>query len=128
MSDCRSSISLLEKLILLERKYADFGFDWPDTDSIFKQILSEVAEVKSAITQKEGAERIQEEMGDLLHAVISLIRFQGYDVQEILGNINHKFESRCEAMKKMAAIENIHSFKGLSFDEMLKFWERAKVE
>ena len=54
MSDCRSSISLLEKLILLEKKYADFGFDWPDTDSIFKQILSEVAEVKSAITQNGG--------------------------------------------------------------------------
>jgi ATP diphosphatase len=118
--------SPLEKLIFLEKKYADFGFDWPHTQSILKQALSEIKEVEAAIKNHEGETRIQEEMGDLLHAVLSLIRFNGYDAQEILEKINLKFESRCEAMKDIAAAQNIYSFKGLDFDEMLKFWDKAK--
>jgi uncharacterized protein YabN with tetrapyrrole methylase and pyrophosphatase domain len=118
----------LEKLIFLEKKYAEFGFDWPDTKSILKQAGSEIKEVESALKNQEGDLRIQEEMGDLLHAVISLIRFNGYEIHEILEKINHKFESRCEAMKALAAKENIHSFKGLSFEEMLKLWDQVKTK
>jgi uncharacterized protein YabN with tetrapyrrole methylase and pyrophosphatase domain len=116
----------IKRLILLEQRYAEFGFDWPDTESILNQIMSEVAEVKKAIQEKESPIRIQEEIGDVLHAVLSLVRFSGLDLDALLMNANDKFESRCEAMKVEAAREGVHSFKGLSFDEMLRFWELAK--
>jgi uncharacterized protein YabN with tetrapyrrole methylase and pyrophosphatase domain len=116
----------INRLIRLEQQYAEYGFDWPDTEAILNQIASEVEEVKKAIRENESQNRIQEEIGDVLHAVLSLIRFRGLDPNTLLVHANDKFESRCEGMKALAAREGVHSFKGVSFEEMLRFWELAK--
>ncbi len=116
----------LEKLMEMETKYRALGFDWPDVETILTQIKSETAEIESALKKGESEARIREETGDLLHAVISLIRFSGYDLGALLVNVNEKFENRCEAMFELAQQDGRASLTGLSFEEILGYWEQAK--
>ncbi len=118
----------LDKLILLEKKAKDFGFDWPHTHMILDQIISECAEIKESIDHNEGQNRLQEEIGDLLHAAVSLVVFNGFDVSDTLGRVNVKFESRINHMIALAKEQGLMSFHGQSFDWMLDLWAKAKVK
>jgi uncharacterized protein YabN with tetrapyrrole methylase and pyrophosphatase domain len=74
----------LDNLIAVEKAARDFGFDWPDTEMILNQVVSECQEVREALLNKEPDYRIQEEIGDLLHTAISLCLFAGYNVDQTL--------------------------------------------
>ena len=76
----------LKKIVKLEREARNFGFDWPNKEMIFDQIISEIEEIKQAKDSE-----LQEEVGDLLHAVISLCIFLNYDLEETLGYVVTRF-------------------------------------
>ena len=82
---------ILEKL---ENDASAFGFAWPDSGMILNQISSEVLEVKSAIELEESKDRIQSEIGDLLHATLSLCVFLKMNQEETLKKSVEKFEKR----------------------------------
>ena len=71
-------MALLDKVVLLEQEADAFGFRWETTDQIMAQIESECAEISehlhAGFAQANQAE-LQEEIGDLLHAVFSLCVF-----------------------------------------------------
>ena len=68
-------MNALQKLIYLEQDAREFGFDWPDQFMILDQIIDECREVREEIDQDSNREKLQEEIGDLLHSVISLCIF-----------------------------------------------------
>src|SRR5262249_25610231 len=62
----------LHDLLTLEEDAKAFGFEWPDETMIIEQVMAECREIKEAIVKQEMRERIQEEIGDLLHSAVSL--------------------------------------------------------
>lgn len=92
--------SPLQELIKTDLQTREFGFVWPDQDFIMNQIISECEEVKEAIETNEPSHRIQEEVGDLIHCVISLCLFHGFDVEETISKTEAKFSDRanCKIM------------------------------
>ncbi len=120
-------MSPLEKLITLERQAILMGFDWPNTETIIDQALSECDEIKRTIQRDEGRKRLQEEVGDLLHAVVSLCVFEGFDFEQTLSQVNKKFGARLEALQKIAARRGLATLKGHPFDFLLELWEEAKT-
>lgn len=116
----------LQQLITLEKKARDFGFNWPDTACIFDQIRSECDEISDAIAQQESHERIQEEISDLLHAVISLCVFAGFSVDDTIMTINKKFGKRLDALQQLAREQGFETLHGQSFDFMLTLWKQIK--
>eukprot|EP01035_Chromulina_nebulosa_P018438 gene18438-24144_t len=64
----------LKELISIEKDAISFGFDWPNHEMAIDQIISECAEVKDALNNKESIQRIQEETSDLLHADLGLTK------------------------------------------------------
>jgi uncharacterized protein YabN with tetrapyrrole methylase and pyrophosphatase domain len=119
-------MSPLQKLIALEQKSSLMGFDWPNTETIIDQAISECHEIKCAIQADEGRKRRQEEAGDLLHAAISLCLFEGFDVEETLERVNKKFEGRLEALQQIIKDRDLPTVKGQPFDFLLELWEEAK--
>ncbi|PPE03076.1 MazG nucleotide pyrophosphohydrolase domain-containing protein [Holospora curviuscula] len=91
----------LSKLIALEQDARKFGFDWPDHFMILDQIIDECREVREKIDQGSNKERLQEEIGDLLHSVISLCVFAGFDVEETISKTNVKFSRRTQLLKEL---------------------------
>ncbi len=119
-------MSPLQKLIVLERQTSLMGFDWPNTEMIIDQAISECDEIKRTIQMREGRKRLQEEVGDLLHAAISLCVFEGLDVEETLEQANSKFGARLEALQQIIKGRGFSTLKGQPFDFLLELWEEAK--
>lgn len=119
-------MSPLQKLITLEQKSSLMGFDWPNTEAIIDQAISECHEIKCTIEANEGRKRLQEEVGDLLHAAISLCLFEGLDVDETLEHVNKKFEARLEALQQIAKDRGFSTLKSQPFTFLLELWEEAK--
>lgn len=117
----------LSQLLLLENDAREFGFDWPDEAAILEQTIAECKEIRDAIGEKESRERIQEEIGDLLHSAISLCSYSGFDVEETLAMVNRKFGSRMKVIKSLTYESGLSTLKGQSFEYMLELWHQAKV-
>ena len=103
----------------LQKRAARTGFDWPDATGARAKIDEELAEVEDAVTHEER----EEEIGDLLFAVVNWARKQGVDPEAALRGANAKFERRFKAME----VEAGEAFAGLDLDSKEALWQRAKV-
>jgi ATP diphosphatase len=104
----------------LQKRAARTGFDWPDIEGPLAKIheeLKELAEARSEIERKEEA-------GDLLFAVVNLVRAYGINAEEALRAANHKFEARFKAMEVLAG----ENFAALSLDEQEELWQQVKTD
>ncbi len=118
----------LQTLITLEKDAREFGFDWPDIDALLKQAVSECEEIAATISDKEPRERMQEEIGDLLHTAVSLCVFAGFDVEDTIRVINSKFAKRMQGLKELAKERGLDTLKGKSTDYMLELWDAVKAK
>src|SRR3546814_2045946 len=66
------------------------GFDWPDSEGVYAKIDEEIEEVKDASSEAHR----EEEIGDLLFAVVNLARHLKMDSEQALRLANAKFERR----------------------------------
>ena len=74
------------RLYFWQRKYKKkakkVGFDWDNVEGPFAKINEELAELKAILSAQgregEDKERIEEELGDLLFAVVNVARFIGF--------------------------------------------------
>ena len=116
------SKTALERLVETDKNLREFGFEWPDLDMIFQKIESELKEAKEA----EEKDHLQEEIGDLLHTVVSLCLSAGFDVEETIGKARDKLQGRADALKVVAKERGHDSLKGQSIEYMLELWHEAK--
>lgn len=122
-------MDVINKLVALEQEADAFGFRWETTEQIMAQIESECEEVAEHLHEGfEHANRLalQEEIGDLLHAVFSLCVFCRLDPRDTLDKTTLKFERRLHAVKHLARAEGLCDLNGRSFDELMSFWDQAK--
>jgi ATP diphosphatase len=102
----------------LQKRAAKVGFDWPSADGAYDKIMEEVQELSEAAPEKQ-----HEEAGDLLFAVVNLIRKLGLDAEAALRDGNDKFSRRFNAMEDRAA----GSLQGLTLDQMEAHWQAVKA-
>ena len=115
------------KLDRLETESKEIGFYWPDHYSSLKQIIDEIEEVKEVLQNKGDNAILQEELGDLLHAVCSLIFFCNFSVQETLEKALDKYEYRFHSMIDIAEKQGVEDFSQLTLEQMMNYWRLAKV-
>jgi MazG family protein len=107
-------------------RVAAVGFEWPDTDQVVEKIEEEVAELRQAVHGGEGAERAEEEMGDLLFSIANLARKLGIEPESALRKANEKFSARFEALEKQFEAQG-RSVHDAGLEEMEKIWKRLKA-
>lgn len=117
---------MIKKFVEIDQDARDFGFDWPNVDMILHHISSELAEIKCAIDEGEPPQRVQEEIGDLIAASISLCVFMGFDAEETLAKQNEKFGRRIETLKELAKERGLESLEGHSLETSLELWNEVK--
>ncbi len=76
-----------------QKKVARMNFDWETLDQVMAKVDEEVGEVKEALGSADPA-AIEDEIGDLLFAVVNLARKWGGDAESILQNATDKFVRR----------------------------------
>lgn len=122
-------MELLDKISALEEEASQFGFKWQNTDQIMNQIYSECDEIKEHLDpnlSKANQTALQDEIGDLLHAVFSLCIFCKLNPRITLGQSLTKFERRLRAVKLIAEERELINLEGLPFDELMRIWDKAK--
>jgi tetrapyrrole methylase family protein/MazG family protein len=85
----------------VQRKAAKLGFDWPDVDGALPKIAEEAAELVDA-TRGDDPRHVEEELGDLLFAVVNVARHLHIEPEAALRSAAHKFRGRFEAVEALA--------------------------
>lgn len=121
-------MDILEKVEHLEHIADKFGFRWENTTQIMEQIQSECEEIKEHLRPGySNVEELQNEIGDLLHAVFSLCVFCELNPKETLEKTLNKFERRLNAVKTISYEKGLSNLEGLSFEELMQIWRQAKA-
>lgn len=108
----------------LTRRAARIGFDWDNVEGVFDKLNEEAGELREAVKAKD-AQRTEEEMGDLLFAVVNLARFLHIDPEIALKKANAKFSTRFRRMEAMAAGSG-KALADVPRAQMEEFWDAAK--
>lgn len=108
----------------IQKKASGVGFDWPDLDGVWDKVAEELEELKAAV-KGESAERQQEELGDLLFAVVNASRFIHADPEEALAGTNRKFAARFRYIEERLRISG-RKFDETDLLEMESWWQEAK--
>ncbi|HYC50013.1 MAG TPA: nucleoside triphosphate pyrophosphohydrolase [Gemmatimonadaceae bacterium] len=115
----------LHRAFRLQDRAAGAGFDWPNTEGPVEKVREELAEVEQELGEATASEALQDEMGDLLFAVVNLARKAGVHPALALDRANQKFERRFVGIEKLAAERGIKvSEAGLEVLDSL--WDEVK--
>ncbi len=116
----------LMKADKIQRRAAKVGFDWPDYRGALDKVSEELAEVCEAI-DSGNKDKVCEEIGDMLFAVVNLARFNKIDPEEALTLTNRKFKQRFLFMEEMASRLG-KSLSEMNLDELDRLWNEAKFK
>ena len=105
----------------ISKKAVKQGFEWPDEKSLYECIFSEFDEFKAACQSKD-TDHMEDELGDILFAVVNLARWNKIDAEQALLRANKKFEMRFRKMEKLAEKPLCE----YSFEEFDALWKLAK--
>jgi tetrapyrrole methylase family protein/MazG family protein len=110
----------------LQKKAAKVGFDWEKQEQVLEKIEEELEELKQAFASGDNS-AIEEEIGDLLFAVVNFSRFRkGTPAEELLAKANEKFINRFryieQQLKKQGKTPD-----DASIEEMEFLWNKSKT-
>ena len=108
----------------IQRRAARVGFDWQELHAVVEKIREEVAEVEIEIESGDRA-RLEDELGDLLFAVVNLTRKARFDGEILLNQATNKFVRRFHALEAEAARLG-KTLPEMTLPEMDVLWERVK--
>ena len=109
----------------LQKRAARVGFDWPDVRGAFDKTREEFDEVQSEMGGVDQA-RLEDELGDLLFAVVNVVRLSGMDAEQALSRANEKFERRFRVMEQQLKADGHDDMRKLSLQDLEAVWENVK--
>ncbi len=122
-----AGLPALLRAVKLQKRAARVGFDWPEAAQVIDKIAEEVTEIRQEMADGGGPERLRDEVGDLLFAVVNLARHLEVDPEGALRGANLKFERRFRRVEALLAAAGREP-KDASLDEMEALWVQAKGE
>lgn len=112
----------------LQKKCSKVGFDWNNIEGVIAKVEEELDEVKQELNQPHlNQNNVNEEVGDLLFAVVNLARHVKTRPEEALRRANLKFERRFRAVE-----QQIHqagkTLTDCTLEELDKIWDEVKSQ
>lgn len=120
------ALPALKRAQKLGKRASRVGFDWPDRKGVRQKIEEEMDELEAAIGVRD-AEHIEEELGDMLFAIVNLARHLDVDPEKALSSANYKFERRFRAMENSVGVDGLKIGK-MSLEDLDQYWRKAKQD
>ncbi|HHW73094.1 MAG TPA: nucleoside triphosphate pyrophosphohydrolase [Firmicutes bacterium] len=108
----------------IQKKAARVGFDWDHTHEVVEKVKEEFKELEEAAAAG-SQDALEEELGDLLFAVVNLSRFLKVDPEFALQKATAKFIERFHLLEGYADEENL-DLNAMDLDGLNELWDRAK--
>jgi MazG family protein len=134
-----SGLPALHRAHRLQERAAGVGFDWPDVDGPLQKVAEELQEVRAEIAQHGAAfnthgvpsadprhAALEEELGDLLFAVVNLCRKAGTHPALALDRANTKFQRRFEAVERLAMSRGL-DVRSAGLEALDLIWDEVKA-
>jgi tetrapyrrole methylase family protein/MazG family protein len=115
----------------VQKRAKQVGFDWENVQGPLGKIKEELQELEEAISKQDNQEKskmkIEEELGDLLFAVVNVARFVDVSSEVALSGTIQKF------MRRFNFIEQEILARGAKWEELNlhyldEIWEKAKLK
>ena len=123
------SLPSLVKAYRIQDKVANVGFDWKQKEDVWEKVKEEIAEFEQEVKGERvnglTDERMTEEFGDLLFAMINAARLYKIKPDNALEQTNLKFIRRFNYVEARAK-EQGKELKDMSLEEMEALWQEAK--
>lgn len=119
------SKDLIEIIQAQEKVAIQFGFYWESLQQLLDQIRSECSEVEEAYNAKDK-KHLQEEVGDIMNASVSLAIFCGLDPHQVLEESTVKFQKRYDIVVKLAQKDGFETLEGQPLHVLMKYWNQSK--
>jgi MazG family protein len=119
----RSLPALVEASQIASRA-ARAGFDWQNVDQVFDKMREELSELDHA-RASESADKVEDEMGDLLFVMVNIARFLKVDPEQALRRTNAKFRRRFGQVEVGLQAQG-KELSSATIDEMEALWQAAK--
>ena len=126
LDDVPTSLPALGRAAKLQKRCAHFGFDWDSIGPVAEKVQEELEEVmEEALMVDTDQSRVDEEVGDLLFAVVNLARHLGTNPEMALRKANLKFENRFRKIE-MKLRDNDKKLQESELDELENLWQEIK--
>jgi MazG family protein len=126
LDDVPLALPALTRAAKLQRRAARVGFDWPEPVQVVDKVEEEIGELRAEFARNAGVERLSDEIGDLLFAVVNLARHLQVDAESSLRQANDKFERRFRRVEDALHASGRRPADA-SLDEMEALWQQAKA-
>lgn len=124
LSGVPRSLPAVVKAVRLQGKTAQVGFEWDTTQQVKEKVEEEIQELYEAVGEGRQ-DRIEEEFGDVMFALMNYARFIKVDPELALERTNKKFIRRFKYIEELAA-ENNKALTDMTLEEMDALWNKAK--
>ncbi len=117
------ALSPLSRSYKIQKRAAKVGFDWPDAEGAVLKIKEELFEFIEEY-DKNDSEKMEDEFGDLLFALVNLARFVKINPDIALNKTINKFITRFEYIETHSEKD----LKQMTLKEMDELWEESKFQ
>ena len=119
------SLPSLVKAYRIQDKVRGVGFDWDNAQQVLDKVNEEMEEL--AVEVEAKSDRIADEFGDVLFALINYSRFIDVNPDEALERTNLRFVRRFKQLEEIIKSDG-KDLGEMPLVEMEMYWQRAKKE
>jgi len=121
--DIPATLPALARAAKVQRRAAGWGFTWRSRERAFGKLRDEVDELAEA---SEDPARAEDELGDVLLAVVAVSRQLGLDAESALRRATTRLADRAERTLALATERGLDP-EALGEDELLALYDEAKA-
>ncbi|MFD1021151.1 bifunctional methyltransferase/pyrophosphohydrolase YabN [Thalassobacillus hwangdonensis] len=126
LDDIPTSFPALLQAEEIQRKAAKVGFDWKEPAPIWEKVKEEWQEFNEAFQEDDPA-KMENELGDLLFAIVNLARYYKINAETALNGTNEKFRTRFKYIE--ASVKQTgNTLENCTLEELDSYWNEAKKQ
>jgi XTP/dITP diphosphohydrolase len=119
------SMPPLVKAYRIQEKVKGVGFEWEYSEQVWNKVQEEMGELKFEVENGGSKEKMEDELGDLLFALVNYSRYIGINPEDALERTNKKFIRRFQFIESESAKDG-KNIESMSLEEMDVYWNKAK--
>lgn len=113
------------KAFRMQEKVKGVGFEWERTEQVWEKVQEELSELNEEVISNAPIEKVEDEFGDVLFALVNYARFIGVNPENALERTNKKFIERFTYIEQEAARMG-RTLNDMTLEEMDAIWNEAK--
>jgi XTP/dITP diphosphohydrolase len=122
-----NSLPSMVKAFRIQEKARGVGFEWETKEQVWTKVIEELHELETETKSDKSHDKIEEEFGDLIFALVNYGRFLNINAENALEKTNKKFIRRFRAMEELARSRG-KKFENMNLEQQDILWNDVKKQ